>query len=198
MKSPAVMPQLFQPRNTAPFSGAHRRHFGRWALLLCAVAAAAPLVACAKRSSSDGEAESPDSPARLSFGVSPAEALEGRASSFVLEGTPDLALHATLRDSAYEGKTLQIRGTDPQGAVVWSYPHVQKGASFDAVLPVFGSAAARKHVVGTYSFQVSAPGGGVVAAGTATLVSARGQKDSGAALYRVTPPSDAVLARSKE
>jgi hypothetical protein len=105
---------------------------------------------------------------------------------------PDLAVHATLADATYEGKTLQIRGTDPQGAVVWSYPHLQKGASFDAVLPVFGSTAARKHVTGAYSFELTAPDRTVLARGKATFTAARdAARDAGALSSAVGPSARA-------
>ncbi len=111
---------------------------------------------------------------RLSLGATQAQARDEGRSSFVLEETPDLALHAALPAGKYDGKTLQIRGVDPEGNVVWSYPHLQKGAAFDAVLPVFGSPAARKHVTGRYSFEVTAPDRSVVAAGSARFSSTRG------------------------
>jgi hypothetical protein len=149
------------------------RH-ARWLLPLGILAG---LAGCTRSSGAGApavEQESPDSPVRLALGATASEALEGRTTSFVLESTPDLVLHATLRTATYEGKTLQIRGRDPQGAVVWSYPHVQTGTSFDAVLPVFGSTVARKHLAGAYSFEVLAPDRTVVAAGTASFTSTRG------------------------
>jgi hypothetical protein len=127
---------------------------------------------CTHPGASRGEDESADSPPRLLLGATKGEALDGGASSFALESTPDLVLHATLRDATYEGKTLLVRGSDPTGAVVWSYPHVQRGTDFDAVLPVFGSAPGRKHITGAYSFQVLAPDRSVVAAATAVFRSA--------------------------
>jgi hypothetical protein len=110
----------------------------------------------------------------LSLGATQGQALQGGTSTFVLESTPDLVLHADLPASVYENASLLIQGRNPQGAVVWSYPHLQKGDSFDAVLPVFGSPVARNHAVGTYSIQVLAPGGVVVANGGATFTSTRG------------------------
>jgi hypothetical protein len=151
---------------------------GRGLARLAAVAIIAlSTAACSKPSGegvgTDQEPSSSSSPVRLSFGATPGEARGDDATSFVLESTPDLVLHATLRDGSYEGKTLSIHGEDPRGSIVWSYPHVQKGASFDAVLPVFGSRAAREHLTGPYSFEVLAPDGAVIAAGKAAFRSAR-------------------------
>jgi hypothetical protein len=98
----------------------------------------------------------------------------------VLESTPDLALHASLRGDEYAGKTLLVRGYDPKGELVWSYPHVQRGAAFDMVLPVFGSSAARKHLAGQYRFEVSGAGT-IVAAGEVTFTSQSGATYSGGA-----------------
>ena len=163
---------LWQPGNG-------QRHSAWRAVLAVAVGVLAlPLVACTTPASTSDPAVG--SPARLSLGVSAAQAREGKMTSFVLESTPDLALHAALPDAKYEGKTLQIRGVDPQGGVVWSYAHLQKGGAFDAVLPVFGSTAARKHVTGKYTFEVVAPDHTVVAEGGATFTSARGApRDAG-------------------
>jgi hypothetical protein len=154
-------------------------------------AALALLPAGCKASGSSGGAENPES-IHLALGATQTEARRGGTSSFVLENTPDLALHAELPVAKYDGKTLLIRGTDPAGAGVWSYPHVQKGPSFDAVLPVFGSSAARKHVTGTYSFQVLAPDRSVIASAAASFRSAR--TDGGAASYPVNSAGDAVVA----
>jgi hypothetical protein len=162
--------------------------------LLLFAALALPVLACQPHGS-PGVAES-SGVVLLALGATQAEARKGGTSSFVLESTPDLALHADLRDASYDGKTLLIRGTDPQGQVLWSYPHVQRGASFDAVLPVFGSAAARKHIVGTYAFEVLAPDRTVLAAGSASFRSTRG--DGGAASYRVDSAGDAVVAARRE
>jgi hypothetical protein len=145
------------------------RSLGWWALLSLAVA-------CTK-SSSDGRAESAPratAVARLSLGATRAEALRGDVSTFAFESTPDLALHADLPKPLEQGTQVLIQGTDPLGVVVWSYPHVQRGASFDAVLPVFGSAAARNHAPGEYLIQVLGPGHAVVASGVATFTSTRG------------------------
>jgi hypothetical protein len=160
-----VKSSLWQPRNG-------QRHSSWRAALVVAGVLAVPLAACTAPGSTSEPAVG--SPARLSLGVSAAQAREGGATSFVLESTPDLALHAALPDAKYEGKTLQIRGVDPQGGVGWSYPHLQKGGAFDAILPVFGSAAARKHTTGRYTFEVVAPDHTVVAAGGATFTSSRG------------------------
>jgi hypothetical protein len=133
------------------------------------------------------------SPAHLSLGATQAQARDGHASTFTFESTPDLVLHTTLSDSTWEGQTLQIRGTDPEGTVVWSYPHLQRGTSFDAVLPVFGSAAARKRLAGSYSFDVVAPDRTVVAAGSAQFTSSRrALRDAGGAFHEGSSPSTAV------
>jgi hypothetical protein len=120
-------------------------------------------------------------------------ALGGPRGTFGLlrsRGTPDLAVHATLPGATYEGKTLQIRGVDPEGRVVWNYPHLQNGESFDAVLPVFGSAAARKHVTGTYSFSLLAPDRTVVAEGKASFTSSRdAARDAGGAPHALWSPA---------
>jgi hypothetical protein len=182
----------------------NRPWYSAWRSAIARAAVSSVLLvpaSCATPSSSTEANESAGAgPARLSVGVTEAQAREGRTSSFVLESTPDLALHATLRDSTYEGKTLLIRGLDPHGAVVWSYPHLQKGGSFDAILPVFGSPAARKHTTGSYSFEVLAPDHAVVAAGSATFISSRGSTgDAGGALYRAgSPATNAVAAAVRE
>jgi hypothetical protein len=151
--------------------------------LSCAAASAVALslLACAPPSSTD-PADSPPrtesrvrrgaSPARLSFGATAAQALAGQTSSFVLSATPDLVLHAPLASGEHDGETLLVRGLDPQGELAWSYPHLQKGEAFDAVLPVFGSRAAHEHTTGRFTFQVTAPNGAVVAEGQATFTSA--------------------------
>lgn len=151
------------------------RRFARSAVGAGALVSA--LTGCAHpRSSTDstsgGEPRPPaqdGSPARLSFGATAAQAADGHTSSFPLAATPDLVLHAILPGGEEDGKTLVIRGLDPQGDVVWSYPHLQRGTSFDAVIPIFGSAAARKHLAGRFRFEVTAPGGAVIAEGEATL-----------------------------
>jgi hypothetical protein len=167
--SPAV------PRYSHDFDFAR----GAWLSCVCALMGGLlfPLGACkAPSSSGNGESvetESPGSAARLLLGATPAEARAGRAGSFVFENTPDLVLHAELRDGSYEGKTLLIQGRDPSGKIVWQYPHLQKGTSFDAVLPVFGSPAARNHVTGPYTFEVMGPDRTIVAAGSARFGSTR-------------------------
>ena len=147
-------------------------------LALCACASSLVLLsgACTKPSSETREERAPSSSAvaRLSLGTTRAQALQGGTPTFVLESTPDLVLHADLPASVYENASLLIQGTNPGGAVVWSYPHLQKGSSFDAVLPVFGSRVAREHVAGAYSIQVLGPGRVVVESGVATFTSTRG------------------------
>lgn len=193
-----MMLRMCQPRNASSYS----THSRGGALFSCAalVVSLTAFSACTDPSSSrksGSEGASSNSPARLLLGATQAQALEGSTSSFVLESTPDLVLHATLRDAKYDGKTLLIRGTDPQGAVIWSYPHMQKGTgtAFDAVLPVFGSPAARKHMTGRYSFEVLAPDRTVIAAASASFTSTRGG-DSGA--FHNATPGDAIVAARKE
>lgn len=154
-----------QPGNAQPYSA--------WRAVLSVAAGVLALSVAACTTPTSASESAVGSPTRLSLGVTAAQAREGGTTAFVLESTPDLALHAALPDSKYEGKTLQIRGVDPQGGVVWSYAHLQKGSAFDAVLPVFGSAAARKHTTGPYTFEVLAPDHTVVAAGGATFTSSR-------------------------
>ena len=138
-------------------------------------------------------------PARLSLGATKEQALDGLTSSFTLESTPDLVLHAALADQKYEGQVLRVLGTDAQGGVVWNYPHVQKGASVDVVLPVFGSPAARKHATGLYVFEVVAPDRTVVARGTATFTSTRGEaRDAGGAFHSALRGQDPALATARE
>jgi hypothetical protein len=157
---------------TLPFN------FARHRAVSCALALA--LAACTGPSSSTAAKESPggsnlsarrDGPARLSFGATSAQALDGRTSSFALSATPDLVLHATCDDDKYDGKTLLVKGVDPRGQVAWSYPHLQKGRSCDAILPVFGSPAARARTTGLFRFTVAAPDHTIVAEGEATLTS---------------------------
>jgi hypothetical protein len=140
-------------------------------------------------SGNSSKTESPGSPARLLLGATKDEALAGRTSSFVLESTPDLVLHADLRDATYDGKTLLIQGRSPDGAFVWRYPHLQKGTSFDAVLPVFGSPAARNHLAGAYAFEVTAPDRTVIAAGSARFASTRESVGGGGASNRAPSPA---------
>jgi hypothetical protein len=109
--------------------------------------------------------------ARLTFGTTTAQARAGRTSSFALDKAPDLVLHAQLLTTKYEGQTLLLRGKAPSGEIVWSYPQLVKGTSFDAVIPVFGSPAARKHITGLYTFQLTAPDQSLLASGTVTLTS---------------------------
>jgi len=115
-----------------------------------------------------------DAPVPLSFGATEGQARVGGTATFVLESTPNLLLHASLEGAQYDGQVLQIEGTDSGGAVVWRYTHLQKGASFDAVLPVFGSEVARKHKTGAYSFTVVAPDRAVVPRGAATVTKTKG------------------------
>jgi hypothetical protein len=174
---------MCQPRNRGYESA-------RSLLLFAALALAVVSTGCKARGAS-GATELPEG-VRLVLGATPVEAQNAGRSSFVLENTPDLALHAELPPAKYDGKTLLIRGTDPGGSVVWNYPHIQNGPSFDAVLPVFGSSAARRHVTGTYSFQVLAPDRSVIAAATASFRSAQG--DGGAASNAVNPAVNAMAA----
>ncbi|HEY2517492.1 MAG TPA: hypothetical protein VGI39_41750 [Polyangiaceae bacterium] len=145
------------------------------ALALTAAACNAPPAGSTGEANAENTAsESADlRAAHLTFGATKAEALAGRTTSFALESTPDLVLHGQLTTAKYEGQTLLVRGTAPNGEVFWSYPHVAKGTAFDAVLPVFGSGAARKHLTGTYNFQVLAPDQTALASGKATFTSNR-------------------------
>jgi hypothetical protein len=153
----------------------------------CYCAALAILLAgCASPSPTGGDDPASESaalrgdPARLTFGATESQARAGKTSSFSLEGTPDLVLHAALASTKYSGKTLLVRGFDPHGELAWSYPHAQQGAAFDIVLPVFGSPAARRHVAGAYRFEVTAPDATILAKGSATLTSEHNMNRGGA------------------
>jgi hypothetical protein len=126
--------------------------------------------ACAKPGSDSASSSLAAGAAPISFGATSAQALAGGTSSFVLEATPDLALHAALPATQYAGQRLTVRGLDPEGHTVWNYPHLY-ASSFDVILPVFGSEAGRKRISGTYTFEVTAPDGAVLAKGQATLTS---------------------------
>ena len=94
---------------------------------------------------------------RISFGTTTSDATAGQTTSFALESTPDLVLHATLPTDSYEGQTLTIRGESPGSVVVWAHPRIQKGRSLDVALRVVGLTAARRHLTGRYTFDVTAP-----------------------------------------
>lgn len=140
-------------------------------LALAAAGCASPSSSTESTDSNGSELTAATESPRLTFGATAAQALEGKTSSFSLTATPDLVLHAELSSAAYEGKTMVLRGVDPQGRLAWSYPHLQTGRSFDAVIPVFGSRAARSHAAGVYKFQVTAPDGALAAQGKVTFTS---------------------------
>ncbi|HEY2513122.1 MAG TPA: hypothetical protein VGI39_19775 [Polyangiaceae bacterium] len=120
------------------------------------------------------EAPSAAAPVRIAFAATTEDARKGGAGSFVLEDTHDLVLHADLANDAHEGETLLVRGTAPNGLLVWSHPRVQKGRALDVAIHMLGSPAAQKHLVGQYTFRVTAPDGTVVAEGAPQFTSRYG------------------------